>query len=289
LPAIPRPDPQLARQLGALSEESAGEEGELDEIQAKLLRLGKLKSKHQTDLDGLLDLAERLREEHKALSGISWSIRDLERDIAAALDAYAKTQQEIRCRRQKGGESLRRKVERELARLGMKHAAFPVQLTLLEPTLESIGERGSDRVEFLFSSNPGQPPGPLAEVASGGEMSRLMLVLKSLHTAETDAAFIFDEIDAGVGGRTAEFVGEKLRQIANDNQVICISHLPQIASFADRHFLIRKEYRDGQTFSSARPLEGNDRVHELARLMAGSVVSDDILAAATQLLNRSRE
>jgi len=280
--------PELARQLGALGEESVGEEGELDDIQAKLLRLGKLKSKHQTDLDGLLDLADRLREEHKTLSGLTWSIRDLDRDIAAALDAYAKTQQEIRALREKGGGALRRQVERELARLGMKHAAFPVQVTQIEPTLENIGERGSDRVEFLFSSNPGQPPGPLAEVASGGEMSRLMLVLKSLHSSETDATFIFDEIDAGVGGRTAEFVGEKLRQIAGGNQVICISHLPQIASFADRHFLIRKEFRDGQTFSSARPLEGEARVHELARLMAGSVVSDDILAAATQLLSRSR-
>jgi len=115
-----------------------------------------------------------------------------------------------------------------------------------------------------------------------------MLVLKSLGNDESGATFIFDEIDSGIGGKTAEFVGEKLRKIAAANQVICISHLPQIARFADRHFLIRKEFRDNQTFSSAVVLEEGERVGEIARLMAGSTINADVLKAAELLLARAK-
>jgi len=151
-----------------------------------------------------------------------------------------------------------------------------------------VTERGCDTVEFYFSSNPGQEPAPLAEVASGGELSRLMLVLKALLSEESGSTFIFDEIDSGIGGKTAEFVGEKLRKISRSNQVICISHLPQIASFADRHFQVTKEFRANQTFSSARPLEEGERVQEIARLMAGSAINEDVLKAAESLIQKNR-
>ena len=113
-----------------------------------------------------------------------------------------------------------------------------------------------------------------------------MLVLKSIIRDETESTYIFDEIDAGIGGRTAEFVGEKLKRISEANQVICISHLPQIASFADRHFLITKEIKDNQTFSSARILSRPERIKEIARLMAGTAINTDVLKAAQQLLDK---
>jgi DNA repair protein RecN (Recombination protein N) len=116
----------------------------------------------------------------------------------------------------------------------------------------------------------------------------LMLVLKSIGGDEAGATFIFDEIDSGIGGKTAEFVGEKLRKISGRNQVISISHLPQIARFADRHFLIRKEFKDNQTYSTAAILEDDDRVREIARLMAGSAINADVLKAAELLLAKSR-
>jgi len=179
-------------------------------------------------------------------------------------------------------------VVKELAQLEMDKARFEVRCEEIEPDAGNVAESGTDRVEFYFSSNPGQPPGRLKDVASGGELSRLMLVLKSLGNDESGATFIFDEIDSGIGGKTAEFVGEKLRKIAAANQVICISHLPQIARFADRHFLIRKEFRDNQTFSSAVVLEEGERVSEIARLMAGSTINADVLKAAELLLDRAK-
>jgi DNA repair protein RecN (Recombination protein N) len=194
----------------------------------------------------------------------------------------------LRQRRKKGADKLSNLVEKELAHLEMKRAKFEACFTEIEPRLDNVSERGTDRMEFFFTSNPGQPAGPLSEVASGGELSRLMLVFKSISAQEKDVTFIFDEIDAGIGGKTAEFVGDKLRKISQQNQVICISHLPQIASFADRHFLISKEFKDNQTFSSARELQSAERHQEIARLMAGSAINADVLKAAERLLEKNR-
>jgi DNA repair protein RecN (Recombination protein N) len=170
----------------------------------------------------------------------------------------------------------------------MEKARFEVRNEENEPSPENISESGPDKLEFYFSSNPGQPLGRLKDVASGGELSRLMLVLKSISGDESGTTFIFDEIDSGIGGKTAEFVGEKLRKISAQNQVITISHLPQIARFADRHFLINKEFKNNQTYSTATVLENNARVREIARLMAGSAINTDVLKAAELLLAKSK-
>jgi DNA repair protein RecN (Recombination protein N) len=170
----------------------------------------------------------------------------------------------------------------------MKKARFEVKYETIEPNLQNISVRGTDKIEFFFTSNPGQRPGPIRDVVSGGELSRLMLVLKSLTEESQFSTFIFDEIDSGIGGRTAEFVGEKLKMIALTNQVICVSHLPQIASFADRHFLINKEFRDNQTYSFSNVLIAEERVKEIARLMAGSAVNEDVLRAARNLLDKRK-
>jgi len=252
-------------------------------------RLERLKAKHKLDLPGLLRRAEQMRAERDGLVNLQFDLADVEQEIAQALADYRAQMERLRQARRQAAKKLSQLVVKELAQLEMAKARFEVRVEETEPDAGNVAEDGTDRVEFYFSSNPGQPPGKLKDVASGGELSRLMLVLKSISGDEPGATFIFDEIDAGIGGKTAEFVGEKLRQIAARNQVICISHLPQIARFADRHFLIRKEVRGNQTFSSAAVLERGERVREIARLMAGSAINADVLKAAELLLSRRPE
>ena len=158
-----------------------------------------------------------------------------------------------------------------------------------EPELTNINAKGTDRIEFMFSSNPGMDPGKIRDIASGGELSRLMLVLKSIIKDDTEISYIFDEIDSGIGGKTADFVGSKLKDISKRSQVICISHLPQIASFADRHFLIGKEYRDDTTFSTVKILDEQEQKEEIARLMAGKSVTEEVIEVAAHLIDSKKQ
>jgi DNA repair protein RecN (Recombination protein N) len=280
--------PEMSAYLNSLAGQVEFNEGELNEISGKLARLEKLKAKHKLPLEGLLEKYSQLRRERDELLNLDFSLQDTEKEISRALAEYKALQERLRQARALGGKKLSALVVRELALLEMAKARFEIRCEEIEPGANNVAESGTDKIEFYFSSNPGQPPGRLKDVASGGELSRLMLVLKSISGDETDATFIFDEIDSGIGGKTAEFVGEKLRKISARNQVISISHLPQIARFADRHFLIRKEFRDDQTFSSAAVLEDGERVREIARLMAGSAINADVLKAAELLLARSQ-
>lgn len=279
--------PEISALLGSLAGKVEFNEDELNETAAKLSRLERLKAKHKLDLEGLLRKAEQLHAERDDLLNLHVDLGDTEKEISRALAEYRALMTKLRQLRRQAGKKLSALVVKELAQLEMAKARFEVRCQEIEPDAGNVAENGTDRSEFYFSSNPGQLPGKLKDVASGGELSRLMLVLKSISGDESGTTFIFDEIDAGIGGKTAEFVGEKLRQIAAGNQVICISHLPQIARFADRHFLIRKEVRNGQTYSSAAVLEREERVREIARLMAGSTINDDVLKAAELLLSRS--
>jgi DNA repair protein RecN (Recombination protein N) len=280
--------PEISAFLNSLAGKVEFNENELNEVSEKLARLEKLKSKHKLTLEQILEKYDQLRRERDDLLNLNFSLGDTEKELTRALGEYKALMARLRQSRQLHAKKLSALIVKELALLEMAKARFEVRCEESEPGVENVAEAGTDKIEFYFSSNPGQPPGRLKEVASGGELSRLMLVLKSIGGDEAGATFIFDEIDSGIGGKTAEFVGEKLRKISARNQVISISHLPQIARFADRHFLIRKEFRDNQTFSSAAVLEDGDRVREIARLMAGSAINADVLKAAELLLTRSR-
>jgi len=280
--------PEMSAFLSSLAGKVEFNESELNDISEKLSRLEKLKAKHKLDLDGLLEKADEMRRERDELLNLDFSLSDTEKELARELAEYKAQQEKLRQARRAGAKKLSVQVVKELAQLEMAKARFEVRCEEVEAGVDNVSESGTDRIEFYFTSNPGQPPGRLKDVASGGELSRLMLVLKSIGGDEPGATFIFDEIDAGIGGKTAEFVGEKLRKISARNQVISISHLPQIARFADRHFLIRKEFRNDQTFSSAVVLEDEERVREIARLMAGSAINADVLKAAQLLLARSK-
>ncbi len=280
--------PELSASLSDISGKLEYNENTVNEIETKLLKLNKLEDKYKTDLNGLIDKAESLRFELEDLKDIDTSIVDINKKIDNIFNDYKKLNKDLYENRIKGSEILSKIVETELEKLEMKKARFEVKIDMIVPTLDNISPRGSDRVEFYFSSNPGQNVAKIKDVASGGELSRLMLVLKSITDEKNNATYIFDEIDTGIGGKTAEFVGHKLNSIAKKNQVICISHLPQIAAFADKHFLIKKEFKNNNTFSYTQELSEQDRVNEIARLMAGTNTDNSILEAAKSLLANIR-
>jgi DNA repair protein RecN (Recombination protein N) len=280
--------PEISGFLNTMAGKVDFNETELNEISEKLSRLEKLKTKHKLTLEQLLEKYQQMRRERDELLNLNFSLNDIEKEIASHMAEYNLLLGRLRQSRRKHGVALSAVIVKELAFLEMEKARFEVRMDESEPSAETISESGPDKIEFYFSSNPGQTLGRLKDVASGGELSRLMLVLKSISGDESEATFIFDEIDSGIGGKTAEFVGEKLRKISARNQVISISHLPQIARFADRHFLINKEFKNNQTYSTATPLENGARVREIARLMAGSAINADVLKAAELLLAKSR-
>jgi DNA repair protein RecN (Recombination protein N) len=174
----------------------------------------------------------------------------------------------------------------ELGGLALENARFVVHFAEAEP--RPLGPDGQDEVEFYLSANPGEEPRSLARIASGGELSRIMLALKTLAAADgREASLIFDEVDAGIGGAVAEVVGRKLRQLGRGRQVLCITHLPVIAAYADHHVAVAKRVVAGRTVSSARPLSATERVAELARMLGGARLTREARDHAEQLLRRA--
>jgi DNA repair protein RecN (Recombination protein N) len=280
--------PELSSTLTNILGHVEYNEEELNQCEETLLKLNRLKSKYKVNFEQLLQKLEELKGERERLSNMDFSIKDKQIEVDRQFEEYKTLNQQIRENRKKRAGELGAVIKQELAKLEMKKARFLVRMEENEPGLTNISEKGTDNLEFYFSSNPGQKPGCIKDIASGGELSRLMLVLKSILDTDLNATYIFDEIDSGIGGKTAEFVGEKLKRISKNNQVICISHLPQIASFADTHFLITKTFKKGETFSYVKELSGEERTEEIGRLMVGSVVNGDVLKAAQSLLEKNR-
>jgi DNA repair protein RecN (Recombination protein N) len=175
----------------------------------------------------------------------------------------------------------------ELAALHMPQARFEAKLELLAE--EQLGPRGLNRVEFLFSANPGEPLAPLTQVASGGELSRVLLAIKGvLATGDEVATYVFDEVDAGVGGSVAQAIGQRLHLASHSHQVLCITHLPQIAAFADAHYRVDKLTQRGRTITRVVQLSEDDRVEELARMLGGAKVTESARQHARELIEQAR-
>lgn len=281
--------PELSAALSRIIGNVDYNEKELNEVEDKLTRLTRLRSKYHMDLDQLLQKRDQLVKERDLLADMDFSIKEKQAEIDKGFKDYKALNLELRKKRKKKAGELSQIIEKELKKLEMARARFLVVVEENEPDIDNITAKGTDKVEFYFSSNPGQEPGRIKDIASGGELSRLMLVLKAILSDDADSTYIFDEIDVGIGGKTAEFVGEKLKRIAGGNQVICISHLPQIASFADNHFMVSKEFKKNKTYSYVKELSGEDQVREIGRLMAGGSVDDDVLKAAKSLLEKNRK
>ncbi len=257
----------------------------LAEIEARLDLITGLKRKYGTTVAEVIAFAENARAELSRLENSAELLAKLEDEAKArrlALDAAAARLGEFR---RALAAKLEGAIEASLGDLGMKKTKFAVSFTPEDPP----GPRGAEKVEFLFSPNPGEPPKPLSRIASGGEMSRVMLALKAV-LAETDEipTMIFDEIDSGVGGGAAQAVGEKLATIALSRQVICVTHLARIASLGDSHYLIQKETVDGRTHTFVETLTSEKRVAEVARMIAGHPPTPITLANATEMLEQGR-
>jgi DNA repair protein RecN (Recombination protein N) len=179
-------------------------------------------------------------------------------------------------------------VEKELSRVALAGARFRPEILSRKPEARSLAAAGFDEAELLFSANPGQEPRPLSQTASGGELSRVMLALRNASSrGQSGKTMIFDEIDTGIGGRVAERVGARLKELATSAQVVCVTHLPQVAAFADSHLLVVKTTGRGAVNTSVKPLEKQDRIMELARMISGAEVTVEARAHAKELIERA--
>ncbi|MBI2963397.1 MAG: DNA repair protein RecN [Deltaproteobacteria bacterium] len=254
----------------------------LAEVDDRLVEIGKLKRKYGDSVEAVLGFHEAAVRELADLDLGEEGLAALERETEAAEQAAREAAGALSKSRRAAARRLESQIAAELAALGMKEARFEVRFAA-EPA--ALSARGDDAVELFFSANPGEEPRALARVASGGELSRIMLALKSLALEDADAAtVIFDEVDAGIGGAVAEAVGRKLAALARRRQVLCITHLPQIAAFADHHFAVEKTTVKGRTRSTARRLSAEQRREEIARMLGGVKVSAEARSHAEQLL-----
>lgn len=268
-----------ARELKREAEKQEADPEELERIEERLQLFYKLKRKYGGSIEAVLEFYEKAVQELEFLSNSSEKAAELSAKKAEEEKRLSALAETLTARRRATAEQVEEQIETALHDMEMKHARFHIQIE----EKADWGADGKDKVEFLFSANAGEPLKPLAKIASGGEMSRVMLALKTvLVDADEIGTFIFDEIDTGVSGRTARRVGEKMRFLGGKRQLLCITHLPQIAAMADNHFLIEKESDAGETVTRVTALDEEGAVREVARLM--NDVTETTLAAARELL-----
>ncbi|BCA80284.1 DNA repair protein RecN [Desulfuromonas sp. AOP6] len=274
----------VALQLREHAGQGGYEEGRQDQVEQRLALLAGLKRKYGTNIDEILAFKEKVDHEVEILKDIDATREVLDKKLTASRARLQEAGQQLSEARRSAGEKLREALEKELKELAMEKARFEMRLF----PLAAPGPKGLERGEFYISANPGEEPKPLAWIASGGELSRIMLALKSV-APERDgvSTLVFDEVDAGVGGMAATAVGEKLRRVAQGLQVLCITHLPQVAAFGDRHYRVEKMQQSGRTFTALVPLEGEERVREMARMLGGAQVTEKTLAHAREMITSS--
>ncbi|MDR2548848.1 MAG: DNA repair protein RecN [Desulfobulbus sp.] len=260
----------------------------LDAISERLAELKQLQRKYGPTLAEVLAFAERAEATLALLESLEQEIGQLELRLEeVATEALLKAA-ELSQGRKEAARKLERNMERELSTLGFSQALFRVALTEPEGMgMVGMQSTGRDVVEFLFSANPGEPPKPLAKIVSGGELSRLMLAMKCLLARRDQVdTVIFDEVDAGIGGQAAEAVAGKIVELSGHHQVLCITHLAQIAACADLHFKVEKKVEAGRTRTVINPLTREERVAELARMLGGDHPTPQTLAFAGELIER---
>ncbi|MCS7050572.1 MAG: DNA repair protein RecN, partial [Thermomicrobium sp.] len=262
-------------------------------VEERLDLLRRLKRKYGATIEEILAYAAAARQELATLESSDALLAELEARAEALAADVVERADELGRRRREAARALERAMREALRALqlgpGVFHVAFaePVGAGTVVERAAQCSERGWDRVEFLIAPNPGQEPRALARIASGGEMARLMLALKSILSAVDETpTLVFDEVDVGIGSRSAQVVGERLWQLAQRHQVIVISHLPQIAAFADRHYKITKRVEGGETETTVQELRGVERIEELAAMLDGVPVTPESLANARAMAER---
>ncbi|MDE3154288.1 MAG: DNA repair protein RecN [Acidobacteriota bacterium] len=257
----------------------------LQAVEERLAALERLKRKYGPSLDEVIARGATTRRELDSLGSAAARIETLGRAVEAARDRYLAAARALSEARRTAAVRFARSLESELAELAMERTRFEVRFNP-EPLPEARwGRSGIDEAEFYVSPNPGEDLRPLARIVSGGELSRVMLAIKTLASADAPGkTLIFDEVDAGIGGRVADVVGRKLQRLGRSFQVLCITHLPQMAAHAAVHFHIRKDVRDGRTVTRVERLAAAARVDELARMLGGAAVSERVRETAREML-----
>ncbi|MBS1112814.1 MAG: recN [Nitrospirae bacterium] len=255
------------------------EPGSLDEIEERLALIRKLEKKYGEGIETIIRYRDNAEAEMKDLEIVDEQIHDLENELILKEAMLSEAAAALSEKRKAAAQRMEKLVLKELQELAFNDAEF-----LVDIRREALSSRGIDRIEFMFSANAGEPPKPLVKIVSGGELSRVMLALKTI-CADFDSTpvLIFDEIDSGIGGRTAEIVGRKLKNLADKHQVLCTTHLPQLASKGSVHLKIEKRQRNERVYVEVKELAGSERLKEIARMLSGNV-TDISLRHAKELL-----
>ncbi len=271
---------EIAKSIADFRDKFEYDPQKLEELRKRKMQIQELKDRFGKSVKEILEYGERLKKILASFEESEEGIKNLENEIRELESEYYALSNKVSHERKKGARNLEKKVESELKLLGMPKACFKIKIETRPPF-----HYGIDKVEFLFSANPGEKPLHLRRIASGGELSRCMLALKSVFAKLDEIPIlIFDEIDIGTSGKIADTIGEKLKVISQHHQVICITHLPQIASKADHHIKVWKEEKEGRTFTFAKPLSYEERVEEIAMLLSGKKITPSAIEHAKQLL-----
>ena len=262
----------------------------LGKVEDRLALLDKLKRKYGPTLDDVIGLGDEVTRKLSEIENKDEIVRQLRSDLGVAAEKYLESARAVSKKRYESAKKLQKLVETEINELAMK-SQFRIEISGTDEEA-NWGPSGFDQVEFMIATNPGESMHPLEKIASGGELSRVMLALKASVEAGSSRrkasgaqrTLIFDEIDTGIGGRAAEAVGKKLKALSRSNQVLCVTHLPQIATFADHHYLIEKKQVSGRTRTTIKPITGDDRKVEIARMLSGAKVTETSLIYAEQML-----
>ena len=283
---------EIAYEVSGIIDRTNADPARLEKIENRLDLIRRLERKYGMDAGEISRMLEKLENEYEELSGLEDRINEMAREHKQLLARYREAAKELTSTRKKLAKQLEEKMTRELKDLGMENTRFEVMFKPNEsgrPTMPT--PIGDDRIEFMISPNPGEPLKPLAKIASGGELSRLMLAIKTLEAAHTGVeSMVFDEIDTGISGRMAQVVAEKIIAISGNHQVICVTHLPQIAAAADYQYLVRKAVTGERTNTFVAELDEEGRKEEVARMISGADgITDDTLQYASGMLKAARE
>ena len=260
----------------------------LEEVESRLVTIEKLKRKYGTSVEDILAFLDQVRQNIEAVENASERRTLLEKRKAELAQSYEQAASALSARRKKAARKLEERVQRELKSLAMERTVFAVEFKSVD-----WGPAGTDRVEFRVSPNVGEEPKPLDKVASGGELSRIALALKTSvaevtrKSAAGGRILVFDEVDAGIGGAAAETVGRRLKLLAGGDQVLCVTHLAQIAGFGDAHFVVEKRESRGRTVAGVEELTGDLRTREIGRMLSGQRLTPEALKHAEQLIRAS--
>jgi DNA repair protein RecN (Recombination protein N) len=278
----------LARELVSRAGRVTLDADRREHIEERLTEIRRLKRKYSKEVPELIGHLDDLRAERGALDAALEEGRRVHAALATEEESCVAAASALSRGRQGGAKKMTAAVEKELARVALAGAKFRAEIASREPEAASLSAAGFDEAELLFSANPGQDLRPLSQTASGGELSRVMLALRNASSrGQSGRTIIFDEIDGGIGGRVAERVGARLKELAGTAQVVCVTHLPQVAAFADCHLLVSKFSGRGSVTTSVKPLAKQDRITELARMISGTEVTGEAHAHARELIERA--